>query len=946
MTNELYINGKKVEFDSEGVSILFQRQRTDYTNPTIVKNSFTKTIKIPGTKINNRIFNEIWKLDRVQWSNAFNASKRTPFILINNGNLVEQGYVKLNNIVWNSNTNSYTYEVTLYGELGNLLYGLSYNIDSETEEVSPLTLADLDFGFNQFKITKDLVSNAWKRLEGDSSTTGDNYKVFDTINFMVSYDGIPSANNFDTKKVWCSVDRNAAVKWKDQNYYANQFPSEIVQDEVTYKYINTKFTRMDPEDHYGLMELKKELTPLEVRDLRSYLLRPVVRISKIFEAIGNYINTHYGYTIDLSDSFFRSTEFTSTWMTLPMLYEIDPNVETGTVFTKKQLFSETSSPASYLISYCKTYGIYLDVDYYNKKLVLNRLPHFFNSGKINELKIDLSKEIKITPLSFDKASYTFDYDEGEGEFLDKYKDIYGIQYGSKKVNTGYRFDASTAPYIDNNIFRNAIDSLDQSIYYKYPYAVRNTFGTDMLFAYPVGLMDEANLPTYKLFNIDTFNTTGEVKTVDGEMIPNWYPGVYNTSSSSVQVYNIINSGYQFMNVWWAGLRQNIWQDSFPKLQFHSEDNKSVDGKNVLVRFDGFRYSSYGKISNTEDRTFWNVESYSDGTIDATKVNYLLSDDNAYLKSIIGTNCYYDNPIPDYSVNNYILRINKIPSFVRGRYNYSRSSVINPAFYTASFNTLNFSTSSSSVSVPGKTPSYYITAIGTSSGRQYAYFTNNSIYNNHRYFIAAAIKTNYASTIRSGNEYAHPDIIGSTLIDKKDISYTTGVQLIGSIVQATTSGYNKITSLSTYDVTSPVNFYTYYLIAYDLTELGLENTITTVDDAITYFGLTEKKSGYSYNLTGTLDFGVSREMYVPSCTYDKGIGIFDVYWSDYISDVYSINTKVFDCYCYLDNIDEVFREFYFYDNSLWILSKMVDWNIETKLCKATFIKVNDIINYTS
>ena len=946
MTNELYINGNKVEFDSAGVSILFNRQRTDYTNPTIVKNSFTKTIKLPGTKINNRIFNEIWKLDRVQWSNAFNASKRTPFILINNGNLVEQGYVKLNNIVWNSNTNSYTYEVTLYGELGNLLYGLSYNIDSETEEVSPLTLADLDFGFNSFRISKDLVDSAWKRLEGDSSVSGDNYKIFDTINFMVSYDGIPSANNFDTKKVWCSVDRNAAVRWKDQNYYANQFPSEIVQDEVTYKYINTKFTRMDPEDHYGLMELKKELTPLEVRDFRSYLLRPVVRISKIFEAIGNYINTHYGYTIDLSDSFFRSTEFTSTWMTLPMLYEINPDVETGTVFTKKQLFSETSSPASYLISYCKTYGIYLDVDYYTKKLVLNRLPHFFDSGKINELKIDLSKEIKITPLSFDKASYTFDYDEGEGEFLDKYKDIYGIQYGSKKVNTGYRFDASTAPYIDNNIFRQGVDSLDQSIYYKYPYAVRNTFGTDMLFAYPVGLMDEANIPTYKLFNIDTFNTTGEVKTVDGEMIPNWYPGIYDTSSSKVQVYNIINSGYQFMNVWWAGLRQNIWQDSFPKLQFHSEDNKSVDGKNILVRFDGFRYSSYGKISNTEDRTFWNVESYSDGTIDATKVNYLLSDDNAYLKSIIGTNCYYDNPIPDFSVNNYILRINKIPSFVRGRYNYSRSSVINPAFYTASFNTQNFSTTSSSVSVPGKTPSYYITAIGTSSGRQYAYFTNNSIYNNHKYFIAAAIKTNYASTIRSGNDYAHPDIIGSTLIDKKDISYTTGVQLIGSIVQATTSGSNKITSLSTYDVTSPVSFYTYYLIAYDLTELGLENTITTVDDAITYFGLTEKKSGYSYNLTGTLDFGISREMYVPSCTYDKGIGIFDVYWSDYISDVYSINTKVFDCYCYLDNIDEVFREFYYYSNCLWILSKMTDWNIETKLCKATFIKVNDILNYTS
>ena len=85
MTYELYINGNKVDFESAGISILFQKQRTDYTNPTIVKNSFTKTIKLPGTKVNNSIFNEIWKLDRVQWSNAFNASKRTPFILINNG---------------------------------------------------------------------------------------------------------------------------------------------------------------------------------------------------------------------------------------------------------------------------------------------------------------------------------------------------------------------------------------------------------------------------------------------------------------------------------------------------------------------------------------------------------------------------------------------------------------------------------------------------------------------------------------------------------------------------------------------------------------------------------------------------------------------------------------------------------------------------------------------
>ena len=941
---DLLINDFPVDLSDEGISILFQRQRTDYTNPTIVRNSFTKTIKLPGTKRNNSIFSNLWKLDRYVNINDvdFVPSKREPFILLKDGNLVEQGYVKLNNIVWNSNTNSYTYEVTLYGELGNLLYGLSYNIDTVTEEVSPLTLADLDFGFNEFRISKDLIDYAWKRLDGDTSTSGDNYKIFDTINFMVSYDGIPQANNFDTKSVWCSVDRKADVRWKGHHYYANQFPTEIVEDNVTYKYISTMLSKMDPDDHYAFMELKKDISPLEMRDLRSYLLRPIINIKKMFEAIGNYINTHYGYTLDMSDPFFNTYDFKSTWMTLSMLYEIDPDVESGTKFTKKQLLSNTSSPASYLISFCKIYGIYLDVDYFGKKLTLTRLPNFFNREKINELKIDLSKEIKITPLSFDKASYTFDYAQGEGEFLKKYKDKYDIQYGSKKVNTGYRFDASTAPYIDNNIYRQGVDSIDQSIYYRYPYFVKNSFGTDVLFTYPVGLMDEANLPTYKLFNVDA---QGEIKTVDGEMSPHWYPGMYDESSSTLYVYNVINSGYQFMNVWWGGLRPQVWQDSFPKLQCHSEDNKGVDGKNILVKFSGFRQAKYGHLTSTEDRTFWNIDSYNDEVIDATSVNYLLSDDNPYLKQFIGKNCYYDCPIPAPSVGgSYLMTINRLPAFSRASYLYTRDYAKIPAFYVGQFRGYTITGSSSSVSIT-KSNTYYSTSVSSSSGRQYSYFSGYAYKPKHRYFIAAAVKTSSATAIKSGNDYAHPDIIDSTLIDSNDLQYSDKVQLIGSIVEIGDTSLNKLTSLSTNNVGSTVSWDTEYLMVYDLTEIGMEDKLTTVDAAIEYFGMTELRVGYSYDLTETLDFGISRELYVPNCTYRKDIGVYNEYWKHYISDVYSVNTRVMECYCFLDNIDKVFREFYYYDNCLWILSKITDWSMETKLCKAIFIKVNDINNYT-
>lgn len=945
---DLLINNFPVDLSDEGISILFQRQRTDYTNPTIVRNSFTKTIKLPGTKTNNSIFSNLWKLDRYISINSadFEPSKREPFILLKDGNLVEQGYVKLNNIVLNSNNNSYTYEITLYGELGNLLYGLAYDIDTVTEEVSPLTLANLDFEFNEFKINKELIDSAWKRLDGDSSVSGDNYKIFDTINFMVSYDGIPDANNFDPKSVWCSVDRKASVTWKGHHYYANQFPSQIVEDNVTYKYISTMVSRLDPDDHYALMELKNELSPLEMRDLRSYLLRPVINVKKMFEAIGNYINTHYGYTLDMSDPFFSTDDFKSTWMTLSMLYEIDPDVQSGSIFTKKQLLSTTSSPANYLISYCKIYGIYLDVDYFNKKLTLTRLPNFFNKEKCNELRVDLSKEVKITPLSFDKASYTFDYAKGESEFLKKYKEAYNIQYGSKKVNTGYRFDASVAPYIDNNIYVQGLDSIDQSIYYRYPYSVKNTFGTDVLFIYPVGLMDEANLPTYKLFDVDAYKTTGEIKTVSGDMSPDWYPGIYDDPNAKLWVYNIANSGYQFMNEWWGGLRPQVWQDGFPKLQNHSEDNKSVESKNILVKFSGFRQTSYGGLTSTEDRTYWNTESYSDGTINATKVNYLLSDDNIYLKQFIGTNCYYDCPTPSYGLgSSYLIVINRLPAFSRATYLYTRDEVKLPSFYVGPFTDYTITGSSSSVTI-AKNNAYYKTSISSLSGRQYSYFSDYEFKPKHRYFIAAAVKTSNVTDIKSGNDYAHPDVIDSTLIDSNDLQYSDKVQLIGSIVEIGDTALNRLTSLSTYNIGSAVSWDTEYLIAYDLTEIGLENILTTVDEAIKYFGMTENRVGYSYDLTETLDFGISRELYVPNCTYKKDIGIYNEYWKNYISDVYSANTRVMDCRCFLDNIDKVFREFYYYDNCLWILSKIVDWSMDTKLCKATFIKVNDINNYTS
>ena len=943
---ELIINNHSVDFGQDGIAILFQKQRTDYTNPTIVRNSFTKTVVIPGTRWNNELFSSIWKLDRIQWPGSFNASKRTPFTLEKDGFLVEKGYVKLNNIIWNGQF--YNYEITLYGELGNLLYGLSYIIDDETEAVTKMTLGDLDFGFDDITINKETILEAWRRLRFDMTAS----EVYDTINFMVSYEGVPQANGFDAKKVWVSVDRFAAVNWRDEYLFPDEFPgSSLITDpqdsSVKYGPINTAISRMDPQDRYGLMELPREVSYMESRDLRSYLLRPVIKVVMVFDAIDRYLQENYGYSLDITDEFFIQSEFTKSWITLSMLYEIDPDVHSGSVFSKRQLLSNTGSPADYLISFCKIYGIYMDVDYIHKKLVLTRLPRFFNSDDVQDLILDESKEIKVNPLSFDKATYTFDMGEGDGEFYKQYKDKYGVQYGSKRVNTGYRFDASTSPYINNNIFRQAVDSLDQSIYFRYPYTVRN----NELIAWPFGLNDDANRPSYKLFQVDystyPYRPVANGKVLEGQMWLNETP----VGRDQRTYYNYTNSGYQYMNSWWLGLRPGVYQDSFPKVQFHSADNKGIDGKDVLVQYNGFRGSYYGSYWNTSNRSYFTTESYNDWQVDATKVKYIVSDDNNLLRDFLGVSCYFDNPVPAESPGGADYRnfymVNEIPQFTRCDYYMTRERLgPYPVYQVSSFGSSDIYVSSGSVSTSGYAERYD-TVVSSSSGRQYAYFrVANRIENNHKYLCVAAVNTDDAAAILNNNSYVYPELIGATKIGSVDFKNVNGVQLIASLMDSGDSGSSitEFAPLSTYNVSSSVSWSTYYTEVIDLTYLGLEWLGDNIEDIIKYFGFTEKRCGYLWNLDRTLDFSLPMEIYVPATTVRSDLCVYDRYWSKYIEDVYSINTRVLEGSVFIDDLNSSFRRFYLYDDCLWILSKVIDWDLDTKRCRGVFIKVNDKDNY--
>lgn len=922
---ELYINKKKVDLSKE-ISILLSKTRTDYINPTVVKNSFSKTVTLPGTNSNNALFNEIWMLDRTQWTAAFNPSKRVDFELITDGTLDEMGYVKLNKI--SKSNGIYNYDITLYGEIGNILYTLSYDIDETTQEVNNLTLGDLIYEKPlNFTISKQMVNNAWTALKDNTNN------IYQTLNFAPAYNGKPKANKFDAAKVWVAElpDAGDVTMWgtgrtKWDGEYRLGMPKEKTVDNKTYKTLSTQLSKLDPNDYYGLLELPDAATDIEMRDFRSYLLRPVLRLSKIFEAIDRYIYKKKEWHLILDDPFFLQSDYKDAWVTLNMLYEINPDVESYTQFFQKDFLSKTAAPFKYLVSFCKMYGLYLDIDVTKKTLTLRSFKNFFND-KTENLIVNEGSTVSIDPLSFSKASYTFDFGESkDADFIKKYNDTHEIPYGSKKVNTGYQFDNATDKYIKDNIFKNATDALEQSPYYRFSPNYPASFYDD----------DSAYLGAkeikYTLFK------DGEASDTETDRY-----------TATIQRGNNVGLYYIAHRYNWGGLQGGVYQDDYPKVQLHNDKNESVDGSNVIIYFRGMTTTKIAKpyYDNSSKKMMW----MTDDTVNSNTF-YNLTDDSPVLKKAIGKNCWINNSQPDVSIGprGTALVIKEIPNFTREDYSY-----LSPAYLFQDRSFQNFSIekvngcNTTTGSYPHLNDITATNANGLTGGVPVFFYHPTTMQANHKYLILASVYIEQTSVNDLYTKYAGAEAAPGELIDHLDITTGGHYVVTGSVMRSLTTTNHQLfpCKMCGPDVRT-YNMSVRWFVIYDLTLLGLEDRVNTVSEGISLFGVpTEEDSfmGTPYSMITSHDFSTPTEIYVPDTFTTPGRDIYDRYWKEYIADLYSVNTRVLSAEIQLEDIHDSFKTFYWYNNALWVLSSITDWNPETKICKAKLLKVNDKEDYT-
>ena len=136
----LFLNNKEVELNSS-VSFAINKQFEDITSPTDIKNDWSKTVEIPFSQSNNKLFGELFKVDRLIVDGDstlmgiyFDPYKKVDFRLQWGDAIIMQGYAKNIDVVKSANGEGH-YNITLNGELGKVFQEMKkITFDNSTDD--------------------------------------------------------------------------------------------------------------------------------------------------------------------------------------------------------------------------------------------------------------------------------------------------------------------------------------------------------------------------------------------------------------------------------------------------------------------------------------------------------------------------------------------------------------------------------------------------------------------------------------------------------------------------------------------------------------------------------------------------------------------------------------------------------------------------------------------
>jgi hypothetical protein len=222
---ELLVNGNRVDL-GEGVDIALNKSIADIRNPETRSADFSKTITIPGTSQNNKVFNHIFDvandiIGSGQYNPDFNPNKKADCILLVDGMPQISGFIRLTEII--ANNDRYEYNCTIHGEGANLF-----------TDLENAKLNELDF--SEYNHTCNIIN------------------IKDSWDNQIYIDGVQEAFEYGRGYVWTQVLPKRTIlntdinEWKADDHTPALYAKTIVDkifDTKGYKYTDDSFFTSD-----------------------------------------------------------------------------------------------------------------------------------------------------------------------------------------------------------------------------------------------------------------------------------------------------------------------------------------------------------------------------------------------------------------------------------------------------------------------------------------------------------------------------------------------------------------------------------------------------------------------------------------------------------------------------------------------------------------------------
>lgn len=296
----LFVENREVDL-SDSIDYTINKQFTDICNPTDIINDWTKTIEIPRTNGNEKIFGDLYNPQRAILGGGgnvglyFDPYKKFNFRLQDNESLLMIGYGKVNSCTYES------INVTLNGELGKIIQELkkiTFNSTEYTNEDEQKYYIDTNEYVSDF-INKEFV--------------------YSDFYYDKSYvDLIDSNGNV------CNIHK--IIGFLPNNAYMDGFDYKTME---FVKSDNTTFTRTFADILNNLSDyttktgtdgdttLPNGITPRGIGEYRSYLQQPYIFYNKIFQIVETACKRITNYSFDYDTKWFNANN--PYWSKLCML---------------------------------------------------------------------------------------------------------------------------------------------------------------------------------------------------------------------------------------------------------------------------------------------------------------------------------------------------------------------------------------------------------------------------------------------------------------------------------------------------------------------------------------------------------------------------------------------------------------------------------------------------